>query len=147
MLSYGIGGDWTDWVCQGMTGGIGNGEALGKDVAVGAHEAGFTAGATCTGGAHCNAGAACCIGTAGAGKLGGLSKLAWHDADAAIVSIAGGIVKTGGLDDAGVLAILAGLLRLTCLTGWGQSWFQGSAWESLLERHSSMSGGCARLPT
>ena len=30
--------------------------------------------------AACNAGAADCMGTAGAGKLGGLSKLAWHGA-------------------------------------------------------------------
>ena len=45
---------------------------------------------------------------AGAGKLGGLSKLTWADADAAIVSVGGGSPKTGVLDDAGVLARLDG---------------------------------------
>ena len=64
-------------------GGVGNVIDFGKS------EADFTAGA-------CNAGAACCIGTAGAGKLGGLSKLTWHDAEAPIVPIAGGSWKTGG---------------------------------------------------
>ena len=34
-------------------------------------------------------------GTAGAGKFGGLSKLTWADANAAIVSVGGGRPKTG----------------------------------------------------
>ena len=70
-----MGGGWTGCVCQGMAGGIGNGETLGIDVAAGAHGPGFTAGTKCTGGANCAAGAAGCM--------------------------------IGGLDDAGVLPILA----------------------------------------
>ena len=35
--------------------------------------------------------------TAGVGKLGGLSKLTWHDAEAAIVSVVGGSWKADGM--------------------------------------------------
>ena len=113
-----IGGGWSGCFCQAIAGGIGNGAAFGAKVVAGAQEAGFVAGATCKGDASCNAGAARSIGTDVAGKLGGWSELTWHVADAAIVSIAGGMVKTGG-PDAGVLAILDEAGALDMLEGLG----------------------------
>ena len=53
-----------------------------------------------------------CTGAAGAGKLGGWSKLAWHeadaDADAAMVSVGGGRLKGVPRDEDGALDMLDG---------------------------------------
>ena len=77
--------------CQGKVGGIGNGAALDTS------GAGVALGAGCNAGAidmvKADAEAAGCVGTAGAGKLGGLSEVAWLVADAAVVFIAGGVVQ------------------------------------------------------